>query len=138
MRPTDAARWLAVTDDDEVRGQSIDRRARALGIFTTREFERMTERVGRRVPRASIKKAIGGVASDAIFDRVEAALDRLEEETEPEMPEDPGPNLIRMRVEGVYGAKSLILEGSPENQAQLEAMVDRIMWNLRHGDVSDT
>lgn len=126
----------SVTNTGEGRGQSIDRRAKALGIFKVREFERMTERVGRRVPRASIQNAIDGVASDATFDRVEAALDLLEEETEPEVPA-AGPHLIRITVEGVSGAKALIVEGAPEDQAQLEAMVDRIMRNLRAADVPD-
>lgn len=49
----------------------------------------------------------------------------------PSRPEQPEPRFIRIKVEGVYGAKALIVEGSPDDQAQLEAMVDRIMRNLR-------
>lgn len=43
----------------------------------------------------------------------------------------PAPGVVRVTVEGVYGAKALIVEAPPENLPELEAMVDRIMRNLR-------
>ena len=66
---------------DETRGHSIKQRREALGIFTHREFERATERVGVKVPRASIANAEAGSASERIYKQLEAALDRLSEET---------------------------------------------------------
>ena len=135
MATMNAAGWRVVTTG-EGRGQAIEARAQELGIFSDREFERMTDRVGRRVPRASIRKAIDGEASDATYARIEGALDLIEEETqqaETALPA-PEPHLIRITVEGVYGAKALIIEGAPEDQRQLEAMVDRIMRNLRNPD----
>lgn len=63
--------------------------------------------------------------------KVENALSRIETEVGMDASPPPAPHLIRITVEGVYGAKALIIEGAPEDQAQLEAMVDRIMRNLR-------
>lgn len=40
------------------------------------------------------------------------------------------PQVIRFEVQGVYGAKALVVEGPPENIAELEEMVDRIMRRL--------
>lgn len=65
--------------------------------------------------------------------RVERALDRIEHETghdEPEQKPAETP-FIRIKVEGVYGAKALILEAPPGNIAELEAMVDQIMRRLQ-------
>jgi transcriptional regulator with XRE-family HTH domain len=71
-----------------------------------------------------------------------AAIDRALGELEHEMGMDSPsqvvevekPHLIRIEVQGVYGAKALIVEGDPEDRATLEAMVDRIMRNLRDDD----
>lgn len=38
--------------------------------------------------------------------------------------------MVRFTVEGVYGAKALVVEGPVENVAELEAAVDRIMRRL--------
>lgn len=41
------------------------------------------------------------------------------------------PAVIRLTVEGVYGAKALIVEGPVESLPELEAMVDRIMRRIQ-------
>lgn len=65
--------------------------------------------------------------------RVERALDRIEHETGHDVPDAPPAEapFIRIKVEGVYGAKALILEAPPGNIGELEAMVDRIMRRLQ-------
>lgn len=83
-----------------------------------------------------------GGGSAAYQRRVDEALTKMEEEAgfkaEPlttptpapaNAPEDH-PQVIRFEVQGVYGAKALIVEGPPENIAELEEMVDRIMRRL--------
>jgi len=49
--------------------------------------------------------------------------------TEPETSRTPVP-MIRFTVEGVYGAKALVVEGPVENLPELEEAVDRIMRRL--------
>lgn len=68
--------------------------------------------------------------------RVERALDNYAHETGQDEPESEAPapatspGLIRFKVEGVYGAKALVVEGPVENLAELEEMVDRVMRRL--------
>jgi transcriptional regulator with XRE-family HTH domain len=64
--------------------------------------------------------------------RVELALDNYEHETGQDEPaaEPNDAGFVRFKVEGVYGAKALIVEGPVENIAELEAAVDRIMRRL--------
>jgi hypothetical protein len=70
--------------------------------------------------------------------RVELAMDRYAHETGQDEPEAPAaanegatpPGFIRFKVEGVYGAKALVVEGPVDNLPELEAAVDRIMRRL--------
>lgn len=55
---------------------------------------------------------------------------RVEEVSKPAESE----HLIRFKVEGVYGAKALIVKGPVENLSELEAAVDRIMRRLQDRD----
>lgn len=78
---------------------------------------------------------------EAWWRRVENALDRIEHETGMDEPGTAGPErprVIRFTVEGVYGAKAIIVEAEPEDRAALEAAVDRIMRNLRSGTEGDS
>lgn len=68
-------------------------------------------------------------------DAVVAALERLEEEmgidAPPASPEAGTGRVVRFEVEGVYGAKALVVEGPIEDIAELEDAVDRIMRRIQ-------
>lgn len=82
--------------------------------------------------------------------KVETALTKLEQaaglppmeedapaQAAPESPESAPPGFIRFKVEGVYGAKALVVEGPVENIPELEAAVDRIMRRLQSPDTGN-
>lgn len=83
----------------------------------------------------------GESVRDTTLAAVERALSELEEEMGMDVPsrvahpsvEDPSQHFIRFRVEGVYGAKALVVEGPVDNLPELEAAVDRIMKRLAGG-----
>lgn len=69
----------------------------------------------------------------ASLTRIERALSKLEEEVGfSAPPPTPGAadDLIEFRVEGVYGARAIIVKGPVRDIAELEASVDRIMRRL--------
>jgi predicted transcriptional regulator len=73
--------------------------------------------------------------SDRWIGGVERALDMFEVETGHEAREGAevvsgSPHIVRFEVQGVYGAKALIVEGPVEDLPALEAAVDRIMRRL--------
>lgn len=92
---------------------------------------------------SAIEAGKGGMKSRRQLDD---ALTRLEDEAgypalsvaEGDAEEDAQPpataGLIRFKVEGVYGAKALVVEGPVENLAELEEMVDRVMRRLAGQD----
>lgn len=66
----------------------------------------------------------------ATLGKIEETLTRLE--TEAGLGAPPRPQgFIRFSVEGVYGAKALVVETPVENVAELEEMVDRILRRLQ-------
>jgi hypothetical protein len=111
----------------ETRGQSIKARREALGIFTHREFERATERVGVKVPRASIANAEAGEASERIVATLEAALDRLEEETGQN---DPDPKHVTFRISGNFGV-DVTVEGPVADIGRLEESVAKLLREMK-------
>lgn len=116
---------------NEARAQGIKDRAGDLGIFGAREFERATMRVERKVPRASITKALAGEASDQIYDRLEAALDRLEEEINPEGGTDTPAHLLRFTLHNVYGVGEIIAEGPPEDREEIVESLAKLLRDIR-------
>jgi transcriptional regulator with XRE-family HTH domain len=89
--------------------------------------------------RDTVSAVEGGGGSAASQRRIDAALTRLESEAGlppfgAEAPtterEDDKPHVVRFEVQGVYGAKALIVEGPVEDLPALEAAVDRIMRRL--------
>jgi transcriptional regulator with XRE-family HTH domain len=80
---------------------------------------------------------------DTTVGQIEKALSGLEHELgmdEPSVVEpvsSPEPGFIRFKVEGVYGAKALIVEGPVDNMAELEEMVDRVMRRLADGPTTE-
>ena len=96
---------------------------------------------------SAIEAGKGGMKSRR---QLEDALARLEDEaghtalsiaeavtTEEAPAVAAAPSMIRFTVEGVYGAKALVVEGPVENIAELEAAVDKIMRRLA-GEQGDT
>lgn len=113
---------------DETRGHSIKLRREALGIFTHREFERATERVGVKVPRASIANAEAGQASERIVNQLEAALDRLEEETGQN---EADPRHVTFRITGNFGV-DVTVDGPVENIDELEESVAKLIRAMKN------
>lgn len=74
--------------------------------------------------------------SDRWIGGVMRALDDFEAETGhrqgegAEVKSDDRPHVIRFEVQGVYGAKALVVEGPVDDLPALEAAVDRIMRRL--------
>lgn len=120
----------AGSDDD--RGAAIQRRIDALGI-SDREWH-ITTGIDRKTLHRAIRNEPG--TRSATYTAIESWLDKLEAKVSGEPVADVVPavdkpaGFIRITVEGVYGANALIVEAPPENIAELEAMVDRIMRRL--------
>jgi hypothetical protein len=75
----------------------------------------------------------GGSVRDTTVAAIDKTLSDLEHEMgmdEPSQVTTPDPGFIRFRVEGVYGARALVVEGPVGNLPELEAAVDRIMKRL--------
>lgn len=125
------ARLLPMSD--EARGAELKRRAKALGITYARELERALDDVDRKVPRASISKAWAGKASPGIYDKLESAMDHLEESWSP--PEGGGAladeGVIRFTLHNVYGVGEVIAEGPPENREELVELLAKLLRDLR-------
>jgi transcriptional regulator with XRE-family HTH domain len=66
----------------------------------------------------------------ATLAKLDETLTRLEVEAGIGVPTKPQSGVVRFTVEGVYGAKALVVEGSVENLAELEESVDRIMRRI--------
>lgn len=116
---------------DKARGNAIKSRRLALGIKSVREFAEVTG-----IDRQALGKAENGEGSDGTYERAESWLDRFEEKTgHDELVKDV--DVIRFKVEGVYGAKALVVEGPVDNPELLEQMIDRIMRNLRGNEGDD-
>ena len=114
---------------DDNRGSEVKARREALGL-SVRSLASLAD-----VDRGRLAKFEEGETSprDYWIQRVENALDRAEAEGVELSPGDdePAPSgLIRFKVEGVYGAKALVVEGPVENLPELEEMVDRVMRRL--------
>lgn len=143
--PPDPATVRNVTTDDEGRlspqdprvGPALKARRKAMGM----SIRTLAELTGHG--RGSITKIEAGEAVQNQYEII-GSMDRVLSDYEHKMgmdlpsqvevikaPTPTEPGVVRVRVEGVYGAKSLIVEAPPENIHELEAMVDRIMRNLQ-------
>lgn len=117
---------------NEARGHAIKRRREALGVFSAREMEDATARVDRKVPYASVLKAERGVAADRIYDRLEAALDLLEERTSAPSPSGPAEadEFVEFRLSGNFGV-DVVVKGPVSDLAALEASVARLLREMK-------
>jgi len=111
---------------DETRGHSIKARRLALGIKSLREF---AERTG--VDRQAVTKAESGHGSESTYERLEAWLDRFEEETGNDV---PGDDYIEFRLSGVFGVDSIVARAPVKNVAELEQSIARLVRELRDRD----
>ena len=139
MTTSAAVTRFALVDSDN--GARIRARRKALGMTAGR----LASMAG--VSREHLSAVENGhkAPMDEWVRRVELAMDRYARETGQEEPDadegqpgsDTSRGLIRFTVEGVYGAKALVVEGPVENIAELEAAVDKIMRRLA-GEQGDT
>jgi hypothetical protein len=126
MSSADTARSPLVTNED--RGRAIERRAAAMGIYTSRPFEEMSEKVDRKIPRAQYAKAIRGEASDRMFTRIEDALTLMEQRTGHDEPSN-GSGPLRLVLHNVYGIGEIIAEGG--DAEEVSEAVTRLVRKLR-------
>ena len=123
------ARFQPVIGDSAHPGVGIRTRRQALGLTATK-LAKLAE-----VSRTHLSEIEAGHVdpSPEWSRRIELAMDRYAHETgqdEPEPEKPASPNVLRVEVQGVYGAKALVFEAPVENIAELEEMVDRIMRRL--------
>lgn len=123
------ARFLSVRDESAPGGRIKDRR-KSLGMPANRLAKEA------EVSREHLSAVENGhkQPTPEWVRRVELAMDRYAHETgqdEPAAaPATHAAPMVRFTVEGVYGAKALVVEGPVENIAELEAAVDKIMRRL--------
>lgn len=130
---------LAVVTDHE-RGGELKRRRVADGIKSVREFVEATKRLGMPVSREAITAAEAGEASDNTYARLEAFLDRWEEETSHDRDEEiapAAPNLVKFRVHGNFGV-DVVVEGPVEDADELERVVERLIRGMQRNDRPDS
>jgi transcriptional regulator with XRE-family HTH domain len=122
---------------DKGRGAALRARREHLGM-TVSDLAELAS-----VDRGKLGRFESGkdVPSERWISGVERALDSFEAETGHEPGEaatkPPEAGFIRFKVEGVYGAKALVVEGPVENMAELEEMVDRVMRRLADGPTTE-
>lgn len=116
---------------DKARGEGIKARRLALGIKSLREFAEATE-----IDRQALSNAEKGQGSSGTYDRAEAWLARMEEETGLDEP-TPEPNLIRLTFHDVYGVGEIVAEGPGDKPDELVAAVAQLLAKLREqGEVT--
>lgn len=107
------------------RAEDIEARRVQLGWSVSDLAERAS------VDRGRLAKFLRGEVAPrpAWIGAVEKALSTVEDGGETTEPHRSG--LVRFTVEGVYGAKALVVEGPVGNIPELEAAVDRIMRRVQ-------
>ena len=108
---------------DETRGHAIKDRRLALGIKSVREFAEATG-----IDRQALSKAEAGQGSSATYDRAEAWLSRMEEETGHDVPPSEP---LRFTFHDVYGIGELIVEGPVDRPDELVASITKLLSEIR-------
>lgn len=111
--------------DNGQRGAAIKRRRLAIGIKSLREFAEATG-----VDRAALTKAEAGQGSTATYERVEAWLDRHEEETGHDEPAEP----LRFTLHDVFGVGEIIVEGPADHPDELVQAVAKLLAEIQKRD----
>ena len=124
MRTRHGAEDSPSVDSQWERGQAIQRRRLAAGIKSLREFADATG-----VSRNAITAAEDGHGSKATYERLEAWLDRFDEETGAD---EPSFEQIEFTVEGDFGVK-VTVKGPIKDRAALEDSVANIIRSIREG-----
>lgn len=132
MSPTNQPTSVARVADASA-GHDIHQRRVAIGISVAE----LARRAGVDRGRLAALEA-GENVRDTTLAAVIRALADLEHELGMDMPSqvaaipaaEEKANVMRVEVQGVYGAKALVFEAPVENLAELEAMVDRVMRRL--------
>lgn len=134
--PGGRADFSAVTDEAanmRERGESIRERFEATGLGY-REWHAMTG-----VDRKTLHRAMAGTARENTCLVVETWLDRIEARNEGRpvaLPtgaqvEEQSPGMVRIRLEGVFGAEAAVVEAPVDNPDALAAALDIIMRRLQ-------
>lgn len=115
--------------DSSDRGAAIARRIEELGI-TDREWHKATG-IDRKTLHRAMRNEPGTRAGT--YTAIEAELDRLEARNAGEPvaeAQEIAAGVIRVEVQGIYGAKALVFQSSVENREELAQMVDLVMRRL--------
>lgn len=111
---------------DETRGHGIKARRLALGIKSTREFAKASG-----ISRDALTAAETGTASEGTYERAEAWLDRMEEETgHDEHTHEP----LRFTLHDVYGIGEIIVEGPADRPDELVAALSKLIADIQRRD----
>lgn len=114
----------------ETRGQAIERRMLALGM----NYTSLGDQAG-GLYRQTVKRATEDHPSTrpATYAQLEAALDRIEQETGQNEPGLSGPQIVVVRLRD--GDREVAVEGPVDNLEALEAAADRLLRRMsREGD----
>jgi transcriptional regulator with XRE-family HTH domain len=107
---------------NETRGKAIKRRRLHHGIKSLREF---SERSG--VSREALTAAENDEASEATYERVEAWLDRFDEEVgEHDMSAATDVDVIEFRISGNFGV-DVIVKGPASHMDEIESAVEKLV-----------
>lgn len=126
---------------DDSTGAQVRRRRMAMGM----SVKALAEHAGIDRGRLTVLEDGGNVRLTTVS-AVLRALDELEQEMGMDYPAptvsavEPVPNsngLLRIRVEGMYGAESLVVEGPVDNPEAVAAAVDAIMRKRRASDTPE-
>lgn len=127
-----AASVPPVTDASS--GADIQRRRLAIGMSVAELAKRASVDRGRL---SALER--GDKVRDTTLAAVVRALSDIEHELGMDEPSQvvpveaaptPAPHMVRIEVDGVYGAKALVVEGPVDDLPALEAAVDRILRRL--------
>lgn len=105
---------------NETRGKAIKRRRLHHGIKSLREF---SEKTG--VSREALTAAESDEASEATYERLEAWLDRFEEEIE-DVNADRESDVIEFRIAGNFGV-DVVVKGPASRLEEIEVAVEKLV-----------
>ena len=108
---------------DETRGHGLKARRLALGIKSLREFAGASG-----ISREALTAAEKGQGSGGTYDRAEAWLSGMEEETGHD---EPSSEPLRFTFHDVYGIGELIVEGPVDRPDELVAAVAKLLSEIR-------